>query len=63
MHHAVLRHGARSFFMACGMACGENGVEVLDKVMGTKCERRTILYKPCVVTLGCLLVPVFGVMN
>ena len=51
MHHAILRHGARVFFY------GEGGDEVLAQATGTKVNRRTILYKPCVVTLGRLLVP------
>jgi len=51
---------ARGLFI---MACRENGVETLHQVMGTKGEHCTILKKPCFVTLGCLLVPVFGVMN
>jgi hypothetical protein len=46
MHHAILRHGARCFFLACG----EDGDEGLDQVMGTKDEHSTILQKPCVFT-------------
>ena len=38
-HHAILRHGVRSFFLACG----EDGDDGLDKAMETKVERRTNL--------------------
>jgi len=38
MHHAILRQGARYFFLGNG----ENGDERLDQTMGTKVESRTI---------------------
>jgi len=38
-HHAILRHGARSFFLAYG----ENYDVELDQVMGTKVDRPTKL--------------------
>jgi hypothetical protein len=59
MHHAILRRGARCFFLASG----EDGDEGLDQVLGKKDERSTILQKPCVVPLGRLLVPAFSVIN
>jgi hypothetical protein len=38
-YHAILRHGARSFFLAYG----EDGDEGFDQAMGTKVERHTNL--------------------
>jgi hypothetical protein len=39
MQHAILRHGARLFFLAYG----DDGGEGLDQTTGTKVGRRTIL--------------------
>jgi hypothetical protein len=60
MHHAILRHGARSFFLAYG----EDYDEGLDQAMGTKVDHRTnLLKKPCEVALELLSVPAFGVLT
>jgi hypothetical protein len=50
MHHAILRHGARSFILAYG----EDGDDGLDQAKETKVERHTNLKDPVLQRYGFL---------
>ena len=58
-HHAIYVTARGSIFLVYG----EDGDKELHQAMGTKVKRCPNLQKPCILTLGCLTAPAFGVIT